>query len=56
MPNLSNANLNTKGLSFELNQHEYGLAHVKQPIDIHFQPSEYGILDHYSVIKEIYRV
>jgi hypothetical protein len=27
-----------------------------KPIDIHFHPSEFGILDNYSVVKEIYHV
>ena len=44
-------------VSFDINEHEYGLAGGgKATIDIHFQPSEYGILDNYSVIKEIYKV
>lgn len=44
----------TPALHFELNHHQYGLGHTS--IDIHFHPSEYGILDRYSVVKEIYRV
>lgn len=46
------------GVSFELNHNEYGLSQsaMAHSIDIQFQPSEYGILDHYSVVKEIYRV
>jgi len=41
-----------------LNHHEYGFPSgvLVKPIDIHFQPSEYGILNDYSVVKEIYRV
>lgn len=47
-----------KNVSFELNHKEYGLPQsvLVNPIDIQFHPSEYGILDHYSVVKEIYRV
>jgi len=47
-----------KNVSFELNHKEYGLPQsvLINPIDIQFHPSEYGILDHYSVVKEIYRV
>lgn len=45
-------------VSFELNHNEYGIPQsaMMHPIDIQFQPSEYGILDHYSLVKEIYRV
>jgi hypothetical protein len=43
-----------------LNHTEYGLASeeetISKPIDVHFNPSEYGILNDYSVVKEIYRV
>ena len=41
-----------------MNHHEYGFPSgvLVKPIDIHFQPSEYGILNDYSVVKEIYRV
>ena len=44
-----------KQVSFDINHKEYGLGPGGQ-IDIQFHPSEYGILDHYSVVKEIYRV
>jgi len=44
-------------VSFDINENEYGLTGIgKKTIDIHFHPSEYGILDNYSVIKEIYKV
>lgn len=45
-------------VSFELNHKEYGLPHssLVKPIDIQFHPSEYGILNNYVVVKEIYRV
>jgi hypothetical protein len=29
---------------------------MPKTIDFHFNPSEYGILNDYSVVKEIYRV
>lgn len=41
-------------MSFDINHHEYGLEMT--PIDIHFHPSEFGILDNYSLVKEIYHV
>ena len=45
------------GVSFAIDHAEYGIeAAGGKTIDIHFHPSEYGILDHYSVVKEIYRV
>ncbi len=45
-------------MSFDLNHKEYGLPSgiMAKPIDVHFNPSEYGILNDYSVVKEIYRV
>ena len=43
-----------KTVSFHLDQSEFGISSSK--IDIHFHPSEYGILDKYSVEKEIYRL
>ena len=46
-------------MSFELNHKEYGLQteeNVSKTINVHFNPSEYGILNDYSVVKEIYRV
>lgn len=46
-------------MSFELNHGEYGLSAegtMPKTIDFHFNPSEYGILNDYSVVKEIYRV
>lgn len=45
-----------KDVKFDINEHEYGLTRSTSSIDIHFQPSEYGILDSYSVLKEIYKV
>ena len=42
-------------ISFDINENQYGLS--SRPIfDIKFHPSEYGILDNYSVVKEIYKV
>ena len=41
-------------MSFHLDKSEFGIQASK--IDIHFHPSEYGILDNYSVEKEIYRL
>lgn len=44
-------------MSFELNHSEYGINTSEyKPINILFQPSDFGILDQYSVIKEIYKV
>ena len=44
-------------VSFEFNENEYGLSEqVSTGIDVHFNPSEFGILDNYSFIKEIYKV
>lgn len=43
-------------MSFDINHHEYGLSEVPKTIDFQFHPSEYGVLDNYSVLKEIYKV
>lgn len=55
-----------QGVNFELNNLEYGIAQLslsdsrgsqgKRAPEVLFQPSEFGILDRYSVIKEIYKV
>lgn len=51
-----------KALLFDINHNEYGLS---APSDskkrsntnsIYFQPSEFGILDKYSLIKELYKL
>lgn len=49
-------NASLKEVNFDINEHEYGLTRSTSSIDVHFQPSEYGILDNYSVVKEIYKV
>jgi len=41
-------------VKFHINEHEYGIEGI--PIDIEFHPSEYGVLNKYSVLKEIYKV
>ena len=41
-------------LQFDINHHEYGIK--GKYIDIHFTPSEFGILENYQVEKEIYKV
>ena len=45
-----------QALNFELNNAEYGLIPKKKPESILFQPREFGILDNYKIIKELYNV
>ncbi len=51
-------------MKFEVDENEYGFAansgasgtQRKRIIDVQFQPSQFGILDKYQPIKEIYKV
>ncbi len=50
-------NSENQKLMFDLNQVEYGFnakATTNLLFDIHFHPREYGILENYSTVKNIY--
>lgn len=46
-----------KELIFDINQSEYGIGSNDFGItDIYFQPSEFGIVEKYSLVRELYKV
>lgn len=46
-----------KSVLFDINNSEYGFLNQDKSFSgIYFAPSEFGILDNYSLIKEIYKV
>lgn len=49
-----------RALLFDINHSEYGITSTGSNLDrntnIYFQPSEFGILNKYNTIKELYKV
>lgn len=41
-------------MSFNLNENEYGLS--QEPLDFQFTPTDYGVIDKYAIVKEIYQL